>query len=86
MAKPMVATDVPGCREVVRHGVNGLLVPVRDAGALASAVGELLKSPALRARMGEAGRQIALEELDEHSVVSNIMKLYEELFAGQPGK
>ena len=85
MARPMVATDVPGCREVVRHGVNGLLVPVRDAGALVSAVGELLKSPALRPRMGEAARQMALQEFDERSVVSNIMKLYEELLAGQHG-
>lgn len=45
MRKPMVATDVPGCREVVRHHVNGLLVPVKDPAALAEAIGFLLDHP-----------------------------------------
>ena len=53
--RAIVATDVPGCRDVVADGVNGLLVPVHDAAALAAALGTLLADPDLRARMGAAG-------------------------------
>ncbi|HJV09038.1 MAG TPA: glycosyltransferase family 4 protein, partial [Acidimicrobiales bacterium] len=56
MALPIVATDIRGCREVVRHGENGFLVPVRDPGALAGAVRQLVEDHELRAEMGAAGR------------------------------
>ena len=49
---PIVATDAPGCREIVRDGENGLLVPARDAAALAAAIRRLLDDPGLRSRMG----------------------------------
>jgi len=58
---------------------------VRDAVALASAVEKLLASPALRAQMGDAARRKALREFDERSVTGNIIELYGELLAGQPG-
>jgi glycosyltransferase involved in cell wall biosynthesis len=54
--RPVVTTDAPGCRATVEHGVNGLLVPVRDARALAAACRSLADDAALRARMGEASR------------------------------
>src|SRR5687768_13132200 len=67
--KPTVASDVPGCREVVRHNVNGLLVPVRNGRALADAIRLLLQSPQLRERFGRAGRVIAEREFAEHLVI-----------------
>ena len=84
MGKPMVATDVPGCRDVVDNGVNGLLVPARDAGALVIAIETLLDSPELRARMGKAAREKALREFDERDVVKGIMDVYDELLPGKP--
>jgi glycosyltransferase involved in cell wall biosynthesis len=55
-ARAVVATDAPGCRDAVRHGETGLLVPPRDAGALAAALKTLITDPDLRRRMGAAGR------------------------------
>ena len=57
--RPIVTTDMPGCREIGRDGENALLVPPRDAGALAAAISRLADDPALRARLGAAGRRIA---------------------------
>lgn len=56
MGRPIVTTDVPGCREVVIQGENGLLVPAKDSAALAAALKTLIQNPALRAQMGQAGR------------------------------
>ena len=84
MGRPMVTTDTPGCRDVVDDGVNGLLVPVGDARALASAVEKLLASPDLRARMGKAARLKALDEFDERKVTQDIMAIYDELLAETP--
>ncbi len=67
--RPLVATDVPGCRDVVEHGENGLLVPVRNAEALAEAVSRLLSEPALCRKMGAAGRAKMMARYDEKSVI-----------------
>jgi phosphatidylinositol alpha-mannosyltransferase len=56
---PVVATDIPGYREVVRDGIEGLLVPPGDPGSLARAIREVLSDPALAARLGAAGRRRA---------------------------
>jgi glycosyltransferase involved in cell wall biosynthesis len=77
--KPIVTTDVPGCREIVRHNVNGLLVPVRNAMALADAIGLLLQSPPLRAQFGHAGRLIAEQEFAEHLVIEQTLAIYRGL-------
>lgn len=58
-ARPIIATDVIGCREAVTHGDNGLLVPPRDAAALAGAIATLAGDGALRRRMGARGRELA---------------------------
>jgi glycosyltransferase involved in cell wall biosynthesis len=81
--RPVVATDVPGCREIVRHNVNGLLVPVRDAPALANATRLLLQSPALRHRLGEAGRRIAEREFAEQLVVDQTLDVYRRLLGSK---
>ena len=77
--RAIIATDVPGCREVVRHGENGLLVPVRDPSALASAIRDLLTDPVLRARMGTKGRQIVVSEFSEDRVLRETLAVYAEL-------
>jgi len=78
-ALPLVTTDVPGCREVVTDGVDGLLVPVRDADALADAIARLQDDPALAARLGQAARRRALAEFDERSVIAQTIAVYCEL-------
>lgn len=79
MGKACVATDVRGCRQTVEHGVTGLLVPARDPEALADAILKLLADPAIRTRMGDAGRAKARAEFDENSVISAILDTYERL-------
>lgn len=79
--RPLVATDIPGCREIVRHGVNGFLIPTRDPAALTQRVEELLAAPALRQRFGAASRRIAVEEFSEGRVVSEIVGVYDELLS-----
>jgi len=68
MGKPVITTDVPGCRAAVAHGNNGLLVPARDAKALAGAMLQLVENPALVASMGAASLRRAREEFDVNRV------------------
>ncbi|OPZ72616.1 MAG: N,N'-diacetylbacillosaminyl-diphospho-undecaprenol alpha-1,3-N-acetylgalactosaminyltransferase [Firmicutes bacterium ADurb.Bin456] len=77
--RAIIAADVPGCREIVIHGKNGILVPVRDPAALAEAVEELLKKPALRAQMGAEGRKLVVKEFSEERVVQETLALYDRL-------
>lgn len=79
--KPIVATDVPGCREIVRDGDNGLLVEVRKSAPLAGALERLITDPALRASMGARGRQRALQEFSAEAVAAETLKLYADLLA-----
>lgn len=80
--KPLVATDVPGCREIVRHGVTGLLVPPRDPAALAAAIDSLLRDSSLRTTMGVAGRETVIREFSVEKVTSQVIRLYRDLLAG----
>ncbi|MDX9991697.1 MAG: glycosyltransferase family 4 protein [Anaerolineales bacterium] len=75
--RAIVATDAPGCREVVRHGVNGLLVPIRDPRALADAIQTLLENPGLRQQMGQRGREIVEQEFSSEIVIEKTIKVYE---------
>ncbi len=79
--RAIVATDVPGCREVARDGVNALCVPARDARALAAAIDRLARDAALRARFGAAGRDMAVREYAEFIVVRETLDLYRRLCA-----
>ena len=81
--RPIVASDVPGCREVVRDGWNGLLVPPKDPQALAEAIGRLLVDPGLRARMGEAGRQLAVERYSDKIINAETLRLYATVLGTQ---
>ena len=75
--RPIITSDVPGCREVVRHGENGLLVPARDAVALAKALMDLLQSPHTRSEMGNCGRIIAEKEFSMDLVISQTFAFYQ---------
>ena len=77
--RAIVATDVPGCREVVTHELNGLLVRPRDTGALADALQRLLGDPRLRTKMGMAGRRKAEAEFDVAAVVRATLDVYREI-------
>jgi glycosyltransferase involved in cell wall biosynthesis/ribosomal protein S18 acetylase RimI-like enzyme len=79
MALPLVLTDIRGCREVVRHGVEGLLVPPRSPHSLASAISALVEDPGLRARMGQAARRRAAERFDERRVEDAVVNAYRRL-------
>lgn len=81
--RALIATDIPGCREIVRPGINGLLVPPQDASALADAIAELLSSPETRARFGSASRRIAEAEFAEPIIVEQTLALYGELLGGR---
>jgi glycosyltransferase involved in cell wall biosynthesis len=76
--RPLVATDAPGCREIVIPDQTGLLAPIEDPEALADAIGELAVSQGLRMRYGAAARQLVVEKMSAHSVGAAIVALYEE--------
>jgi glycosyltransferase involved in cell wall biosynthesis len=80
--RPMVATDVPGCREIAIPNQTGLLVPPDDADALAAAMEELARSPELRARFGRAARQLAEERFAADAIGRAVLALYLRLVAG----
>ena len=77
--RAIVATGIPGCREIVREGVNGLLIPEHDPVALADALEKLLTDRPLRLQMGERGRQIAEKDFSQEHVVRLTLNLYEKL-------
>jgi glycosyltransferase involved in cell wall biosynthesis len=79
--RAIVTTDAPGCREIVRNGENGLLVPVRDSRALAEALRLLVENAPLRAGMGLKGRDIAVQEFSIERVVRETLGVYRELLA-----
>jgi glycosyltransferase involved in cell wall biosynthesis len=77
--KPLIATDVPGCRDIVTHRINGLLVPARDPAALADAIDSLLRDSSLRAAMGVAGREVVLRAFSVEKVAGQVVDLYRAL-------
>nr|WP_249803624.1 glycosyltransferase family 4 protein [Bradyrhizobium zhengyangense] len=78
---PIVTYDVPGCREIVTDGVNGMLVPAGDVGWLAEAIAQLLADPEQRRRMGAQGRKLVQAEFSQEIVVAQTLAIYSELLA-----
>ena len=78
---PCITTDVPGCREAVRDGDNGLIVPVRDSGALVGAICKLLDDPIMRLSMGRRGRERVLAEFAEGHIIQATLHLYHDLLS-----
>jgi glycosyltransferase involved in cell wall biosynthesis len=77
--RPIIATNVPGCREVARHGENALLVPVDDAAALAHAIETLANDRELRARFGANGRRAVENCFSSAAIGSQIVEIYTKL-------
>lgn len=75
MARPVITTDVPGCRETVVDGRNGFLVPVKDAGALANAMLRLVEKPELVELMGAESRRMAEERFDVATVNARLINV-----------
>ncbi|MFA7430530.1 MAG: glycosyltransferase family 4 protein [Rhodospirillaceae bacterium] len=82
--RPLVTTDVPGCRALVEDGINGLLVPERDALALADALERLALDAALRQRLGQQARRQAEEIYSERAVGRAVADLYRSLVPDAP--
>ena len=77
--RPIITTDVPGCREVCNDGVNGLLVPARDSIALSKAIENLALDAEMRQAMGRAGRLRAETEFSNEIVCAQTLDLYRKL-------
>jgi glycosyltransferase involved in cell wall biosynthesis len=84
MGRPLVATNIRGCRQVVDDGVTGRLVPVGDSAALADAIAAIAGDDAGRAAMGRAGRAKALREFDDRKVIDITLGVYERLLGTRP--
>jgi glycosyltransferase involved in cell wall biosynthesis/GNAT superfamily N-acetyltransferase len=85
MARPMVLTDIRGCREVARHGKEGFLIPVRSPSRLSDAILHLLRDPELRHRMGASARARAQERFDERRVENVLVRSYARLLRRPTG-
>jgi glycosyltransferase involved in cell wall biosynthesis len=84
--KPIVATDVPGCRDIVHDRENGLLVPPQQVAPLADALDRLIRDAELRRSMGARGRERALAEFSVDIVAAQTLQLYAELLGSRVTK
>jgi len=79
IGRPLITSDIPGCREVVRHDWNGLLIPPDDPESLATAIAELLADNDLRQKMGKNSRELVINEFSEDKVINQTLSIYQEL-------
>jgi len=83
--KPVIATNIRGCREEVIDGVTGLLIPVKNSTALAAAIKKLLLDKSLADKMGLAGYKRAQDSFDENQVLDKQMEIYQRLIQNKIG-
>ena len=79
VGRPIIATNIPGCMEIVKHDWNGLLISPHSPEELASAIKKLLEDKDLRYQMGSNGRLMVEKEFSEELVIQQTFSLYEEL-------
>jgi glycosyltransferase involved in cell wall biosynthesis len=84
--RPLVATDVPGCRDIARPGVNAFLVPLEDAAALADAIERLALDAELRHQFGAASRALVEREFSGQHIGGELVRLYQHLLASPVGR
>jgi glycosyltransferase involved in cell wall biosynthesis len=84
--RAMIATDAPGCREIVIDDQTGLLVPIEDPQALARAIVKLATSPELRARYGKAARELVVTKLSAKIIGEKVVRLYDDMIAVRPSR
>lgn len=77
----IVATDIPGCRLIVQHGVTGWLVPTQDARVLATALQQAIKQPSLREQYGASARALLAADFSISRVATETIAVYDELMA-----
>jgi glycosyltransferase involved in cell wall biosynthesis len=82
--RPVIASAVGGCKELVTHGLNGILIPPQDPGALAREIIRLLEEPATRERLGNAARRSAESKFDINQAVGRLEAIYDELLEDVP--
>jgi glycosyltransferase involved in cell wall biosynthesis len=78
--RPIVTTDVPGCREIVQHNKNGILIPVRNSLALANSLLKLIKDSELREKMGACGRAMVIKSFSEKIVAQKTLTFYKTIW------
>ena len=76
MGKPVITTDVTGCRDVIESGETGILVPAKNSLELAKAMKKLIENPDLGVKMGKKGREKVVREFDEKIVIEKAMQRY----------
>ncbi len=74
MGRPIITTDSPGCRETVKQGINGFMVPIKDSQSLADAMHKFISEPEIIGHMGHSSREIAIEKYDVDKVNRVILK------------
>ena len=79
LALPLITTNTVGCREVVKDGVNGYLVPIKDSHSLSLAIEKLIKDKDLRLKMGDKSLKIAISDFSSEIINSQTIKIYNEL-------
>jgi len=84
--RPAIASDTPGCREIVWHGKTGLLVPPHDIDALAEAIGALIAEPARRQAMGAAGRVLVERDFAAPLIAEQTLALYRDLLSARAAR
>lgn len=82
-SRPVITTDMPGCRDAIEPGKSGVLIPPRDVVALADAIEQLLKDRERRQRMGAAGRELAEREYSIEGVVAKHLAIYQSVQTSQ---
>lgn len=79
--RPVVTTDMPGCREAIEPGITGEVIPARDVSSLADVIQKLIESPQMRQEMGKRGRELAEREFDVDLVAARHLEIYRKLSA-----
>lgn len=79
--RALIATDMPGCREIVRDGENGILIPPRDPSALADAISQLVSDRSLRIKMGKCGRIMVIEKFSLAKIIAATLAQYQAIIS-----
>ncbi len=85
-SRPIVTTDVPGCRDAIIPNKTGILVPMKNSEALANAIQDLIENPEKRLSMGRAGRELAEKDFAIEDIVNAHLKIYDDLNRSRSGE
>ena len=83
VGRPVVTTDVAGCRDAIYNGITGVLVPPKDSNALAEEIKKLIASPETCHKMGMEGRKMAEDRFDEKITIERHLSIYDQVLFGR---